>query len=78
MDAYCNVYSWLCPIKTTHLKNAMWFCDDCIQAMNADDATNETFEMVARFKSLEAKIEALTNSLQGVQTGQLSYDENWI
>ena len=66
--------------KTSKLKNSMWFCDNCLREVTSivDDPTaNSVNKLLTRISTVETTIQKLEKSLQVVQTGQLSYDENF-
>ena len=66
--------------KTSKLKNSMWFCDNCLGEVTSivDDPTVDPVnKLLTRISTLETTIQKLEKSLQVVQTGQLSYDENF-
>ena len=62
--------------KTVRVKNAMWFCDKCVESFNSKNQTDNS-ELLERLKTLEHTIETLTKSLTSLQEGQLSYDEKF-
>ena len=58
----------------------MWFCDNCLgeETSIVDDPTVDPVnKLLTRISTLETTIQKLEKSLQVVQTGQLSYDENF-
>ena len=55
------------------MKNASWFCDDCLIGMSKHDTTSTS--LLNKITILEDKIDKLTKSLTIVQGGQLSYDK---
>ena len=58
----------------------MWFCDKCVTDVTTmvDDPTADPVnKLLSRINTLEHTIQRLEHSLQVVQSGQLSYDENF-
>ena len=66
--------------KTAKVKNSMWFCDKCVTDVTTmvDDPTADPVnKLLSRINTLEHTIQRLEHLLQVVQSGQLSYDENF-
>ena len=66
--------------KTAKVKNSMWFCDKCVTDVTTmvDDPTADPVNnLLSRINTLEHTIQRLEHSLQVVQSGHLSYDENF-